>query len=47
MQFSISMGVRRSDAALLDALNGVIARRAADIDRVLARFHVPRVDSSS
>ena len=43
LQFSIAMGVRRGDLALRDALDGVLARRAAEFDTVLERFHVPRV----
>jgi mxaJ protein len=43
-EFEIAMGVRRGDRALRDALNGVIARRRADIDRLLADYGVPRTD---
>jgi mxaJ protein len=39
--FDISMGVRRGDTALRDALNRTIARRRAEIRRVLQAFHVP------
>lgn len=42
-EYSIAMGVRRADRELLEALNGVIERRRADIDRVLADYAVPRV----
>jgi quinoprotein dehydrogenase-associated probable ABC transporter substrate-binding protein len=42
-EFSISMGVRQDDRALRDRLDDVLARRAADIDRILDQFHVPRV----
>jgi len=41
--FDISMGVRRDDAALRDKLDAVIARRRADIDRILDSYGVPRV----
>ena len=41
--FDISMGVRRGDTALRDELNDFIARRAADINRVLDEYNVPRV----
>jgi mxaJ protein len=41
--FAIAMGVRRSDRALRDRLDDFIVRRAADIDRVLAEFGVPRL----
>jgi len=43
-EFSISMGVRRADRALRDALDAVIERRQADIDAILAAYHVPRTD---
>jgi mxaJ protein len=43
-EFAIAMGVRRGDKALRDALNGVIERRRADIDRLLAEYGVPRTD---
>lgn len=39
--FDISMGVRRDDRALADALDRAIARRSAEIRRVLARYGVP------
>lgn len=42
-EFSIAMGVRRGDAALRERLNDVIARRQADIDRILDAYSVPRV----
>jgi mxaJ protein len=42
--FDIAMGVRRGDAALYAELNDVIARRQADIDRILAEYGVPRVE---
>jgi mxaJ protein len=41
--FDIAMGVRRGDTALRDELNDFIVRRAADIDRVLDEYNVPRV----
>ncbi len=44
--FDISMGVRRSDTALRDRLNTIIARRKEDIDRILAQYGVPRVDAT-
>jgi ABC-type amino acid transport substrate-binding protein len=43
-EFSMSMGVRRGDKALLAELEEVIARRRADIDRILAAYSVPRAD---
>jgi mxaJ protein len=39
--YDISMGVRRDDAALAATLDSVIDRRRADIDRLLAQYHVP------
>ena len=41
--FAIAMGVRRGDTALRDELNDFIARREADINRVLDDYNVPRV----
>ena len=43
--FDISMGVRRGDDALREELNGVIARRKAEIDRILDQYGVPRAAS--
>ena len=43
-EFDISMGVRRTDAALQAELDGFIARRGADIDRILDAYGVPRVE---
>ena len=45
--FDISMGVRRQDKALKEELDGIIGRRRADIDAILAEYHVPRVDTPS
>ena len=39
--FDIAMGVRRGDAPLARALNGVIAKRAFEIRRILASYGVP------
>jgi mxaJ protein len=39
--FDISMAVRPADAALAAAVNGVLARRAHDIRRILVRYGVP------
>jgi len=41
--YDIAMGVRRTDVALRDSLEGVIARRRADIDAVLVEYGVPMV----
>jgi mxaJ protein len=42
--FAMAMATRRGDAATHAALEAFLARRRTDIDRVLAAFHVPRVD---
>src|SRR3954466_9484850 len=42
--FDIAMGVRRGNAPLRDELNDFITRRAADINRVLDDYNVPRVE---
>jgi mxaJ protein len=41
--YDIAMGVRREDTTLQAALDRVLARRAADVDRLLEGFGVPRV----
>ena len=38
------MAVRRGDRVLGDAVDGVIARRGADIRRILVEYGVPLVD---
>lgn len=43
--FDISMGVRRGNDSLREQLNTIIERRRADIDRILADYGVPRVDT--
>jgi quinoprotein dehydrogenase-associated probable ABC transporter substrate-binding protein len=43
-EFSIAMGVRKSDRALRDRLDDILARRKADIDAILADYAVPRTD---
>jgi mxaJ protein len=42
-EYSIAMGVRRGDAPLRILLDGFLVRRAADIDRILAEYAVPRI----
>jgi mxaJ protein len=42
--FDISMAVRRGDVELLTRLEDVLERRRADIDALLAAYHVPRAD---
>jgi mxaJ protein len=44
MVFDISMGVRRDDVALRRELDSALAKRAADIRRVLADYGVPMLD---
>jgi mxaJ protein len=43
LAFDIAMGVRRGDDALRRELDGVLARRAAEIDAILRRYGVPRL----
>ena len=38
------MGVRRSDRALRDTLNAILARRQSSIDSLLASYGVPLLD---
>jgi mxaJ protein len=47
LEFAIAMGVRRQDRALRHRLDAVLARRQSDIDRILAEYHVPRVDRAA
>jgi mxaJ protein len=41
--FAIGMGVRKSDMALRDELDGFIERRRLEIDAILAEYGVPRL----
>jgi mxaJ protein len=41
--FDVAIGVRKPDRTLRDLLDGVLARRKSDIDRILAEYHVPRL----
>ena len=41
MTFNMCMAVRHGDAKLRDALNAALERRRADVERVLAQYHVP------
>lgn len=43
MSFEISMGVRKSDAALKARLEGAIDRQGAEIEKILADYGVPVV----
>jgi mxaJ protein len=42
--FDIAMAVRRSDTALRDKLDEILVRREKEIDAILRRYGVPRVD---
>jgi mxaJ protein len=44
IEFSISMGVRKDDQSLRSALNGILERRWAEIERILDDYRVPRAD---
>jgi len=46
-EFSMSMGVRRGDAALLAELDAAIERCRPEIDQILADYAVPRTDAAS
>jgi mxaJ protein len=43
-EYAISMGVKRGNRALRDSLDAAIDRRRAEIDAILAAYHVPRTD---
>ena len=40
------MAVRKDDDRLRDEIDAVLRRRRDEVDRILAEFGVPRVDSS-
>jgi mxaJ protein len=44
--FDIAMAVRRSDTALRDKLDAILLRREKEIDAILRRYGVPRVDGA-
>jgi mxaJ protein len=44
MRFDIAMGVRKGDKDLAEEINRAIAARRADINAILAAYHVPRFD---
>ncbi|VTU39326.1 quinoprotein dehydrogenase-associated probable ABC transporter substrate-binding protein [Variovorax sp. PBL-H6] len=44
--FSIAMGVRKGDRAMKARLDDFLLRRAADIDRILDAYAVPRLPST-
>jgi mxaJ protein len=41
MSFSISMGVRKQDAALADEINRALEKRQVDVQHILADYHIP------
>jgi len=43
--FDIAMGVRRGESAFRDTIDQAILRRQREIDRILARYAVPRADT--
>jgi mxaJ protein len=45
MQFDISVGVQKGDQKLLRDIDRVLAKRDADIEALLRRYHVPAVGS--
>jgi mxaJ protein len=47
LEFSMSMAVRKTDAALRMELDRVIERRRPDLDRILREYGVPRTDSAA
>jgi mxaJ protein len=47
MVFDISMAVRREDEALRREVDAALARRRADVDRILTQYRVPRLDHPS
>jgi quinoprotein dehydrogenase-associated probable ABC transporter substrate-binding protein len=47
VQFDISMGVRKGDAALLKDVNGVLTQRHRQIERLLRSYHVPLVRAAT
>jgi mxaJ protein len=46
MRFDIAMGVRKDDADLAAEVERALAARRADIDAILAAYHVPRFDGA-
>jgi mxaJ protein len=45
--FDISMGVRHGEGAFRDRLDQILERRAPEIDAILRRYGVPRLDEES
>ncbi|HZQ62192.1 MAG TPA: transporter substrate-binding domain-containing protein, partial [Casimicrobiaceae bacterium] len=46
-EFAMVVAVRKNNQALKDEIDRAIAHRRADIDAVLAAYHVPRTDAPS
>jgi quinoprotein dehydrogenase-associated probable ABC transporter substrate-binding protein len=46
-EFSVALGVKRGNKALLAELDGVLERRRREIDTILAAYHVPRTDAAT
>ncbi|MFP5245504.1 MAG: quinoprotein dehydrogenase-associated putative ABC transporter substrate-binding protein, partial [Thermoanaerobaculia bacterium] len=45
--YDIALGVRREDVALRQELDTILERRKPDIDRLLAAYGVPRLDTDT
>jgi mxaJ protein len=45
MTFAIAMAVRKNDDALRREVDAALARRRADVDAILARYDLPRIDA--
>jgi len=45
MVFDISMAVRKEDETLRQEVEAALARRRAEVNAILAAYHVPRLDS--
>ena len=41
MQFDVSVGVQKDNQTLAQQVDQILARRSADIQRLLASYHVP------
>ncbi len=46
MRFDIAMGVRKNDTDLAAEVDRALSARRADIDAILASYHVPRFDDA-
>jgi hypothetical protein len=45
MRFEIAMGVRKADGALAAEIDRALVARRAEIDAILASYHVPLFDA--